>query len=256
MRKWLIRVCLLTGLIATTPALAGTVIETEGSASGISRMLIGDGRLRMESAGRVVLFDAGARVMKLLDPEAKTYNVLDEEDVRSMAQDMEEMSAQVEKQLENLPEKQREKMREQIRATLPGVGRQPDLRVEATGETASVAGVSCREARILSDGEPAQEICVADPGELGIARDDYDTMQAMFAFFADVAGAMGGGSALGIREMRHTMEELGGMPVRVRGLQDGGEWRIRAVESRSIAGDRFEVPAGYRQGRAMEGMSE
>lgn len=253
MRERVIAACLLAGLIAAAPTLAGTVIETDSSASGVGRILVSDGRLRMESGGRVVLFDAQAGEMTLLDPETRTYNVLDEEVVRRMAQQMEQMRAQLEKQLEGVPEGQREQMRRKMQEMLPGVGPPPGIRVEVTGETASVAGATCREARIHRDDEPAQEVCVADPGELGIPAGDFDTMTAMFGFFDDVAGAMGGDDArMGAREMRRTMDELGGMPARARALQGGNEWAIGSVETRSIADDRFAVPAGYEEGRGMD----
>lgn len=249
MRQWLTRLCLLGVVLGPLPAAAGTVIETEGAESGVNRILISEGRLRMESSGRVVLFDAGARRMTFVEPESRTYNTLGEQDIGKIARQLEQMRAQLERQLRHVPEDERAEMRRQIEQMLPGAGPQAGIRVEKTGGVAAVAGVSCREARIHRGGEPAREVCVAEPSDLGIPRADFETMLAMFGFFDDIAGAMGGDDAgMDAREMRRTMDELGGMPVRARGLKGGGAWEVRSVETRSIDAGAFEVPPGYREG--------
>jgi hypothetical protein len=238
-------------LLATGPALAGTVIETDSEQQGLNRMLVSGDQIRMESGGRVMLFDASASEMTFVMPDQKQYQVMTREDMQKVARQMKQMREQMEQQLQNVPEGQREQMRQQMQQMMPGMGPRPEIRVEATGKTAEVAGATCRQARIYRDDQPAHQVCVAEPGALGIPSGDFDTIMAMFGFFDEMAGAMGGGGDVGAREMRQMMEELGGMPARARSLQQGDSWHIRRVESRSIDASQFEVPDGYSEAEGM-----
>ena len=257
MRTWRSTICLVLGLFLFGPALAGTLIETESSDKGMNRMMVSGDQVRMESRGRVMLFDASAREMTVLMPSERKYQVMTEQDVRKLGQQMEQMRSQMEQQLQNVPEEQRAQMRKQMQSMMPGMGEQPEIRVEATGGSATVAGASCRQARVLRDGQPAHEVCVAEPGALGIPAEDFDTIMSMFGFFEDIAGAMGGGNAdIGAREMRQMMNELGGMPARAKAVQGGSAWKISSVETRSIDAGQFQVPSGYEEARSFGGMSQ
>ena len=108
MNKRTAAIWLAAGLCSAVPAWGGTVIETSSSEQGLNRMLISGDRVRMESGGRVMLFDASSTTMTFVDPSRKQYQVMDEQDVRKMAEQMKQMRAQIERQLENVPEGQRE----------------------------------------------------------------------------------------------------------------------------------------------------
>ena len=245
----------LVALLGAGAASGGTVIETQSSDDGDSRMMVSGQQLRMESDGRFMLFNAATEEMRFVDPASKSYTVMTREDVEQVAQRIEQMRQQMEKQLQNVPEDQRAAMRKQMQSMMPGTAERPEIRVEATGGSDQVAGASCELAKVYRGGQAAQEVCVADPEAVGIPASDFESIMGMFDFFDEIAGAMGGSdSKMGAREMRTMMEQLGGMPVRARGLQDSGSnWEIVGVRQESIADDRFTVPSGYQQRKRMGG---
>ncbi|MDZ7747467.1 MAG: DUF4412 domain-containing protein [Halofilum sp. (in: g-proteobacteria)] len=257
MRKATITICLLAGLLVATPALAGTVIEVNVTGEGTTRMLISGDRMRMESSDNVTLFDAAANEVTVLNLQEQTYHVMTKQDVQRMAKQMQQVRKQVEQQLQNMPEDQRAQMRKQMEQMMPGGGPPPKIRVEPTGGSGIVAGASCRKARLFRDDQATHELCVAEPGALGIPSDAFDTMMAMFGFFEEISGAAGGeGADIQVRAMEEMMSELGGMPARSRPLAGGAAWEIAGVESRSIDAGQFEVPSGYTEADPMSGQMQ
>lgn len=257
MRTWRSTSCLVIGLVLMGPAFAGTVIETESSQQGMNRMIVSGDQVRMESRGQAMLFDASAREMTVLIPSQSKYQVMDQQDVRKLGEQMQQMRSQMEQQLQNVPEDQRAEMRKQMQSMMPGMGDQPEIRVEATGGSASVAGASCREARVLRDDQPTHEVCVAEPGALGIPDEDFETLMSMFGFFEEMAGVMGGGNAeMGAPEMRQMMNELGGMPARAQAVDGSNSWQITGVEAHSVDASQFEVPADYEEAESAGGMTQ
>lgn len=239
-------IALLIGLLVAAPALAGTIVEVDGAEEGIGHMVISDGHMRMESGTNVTLFDAAENKVTIIDTQERSYHVVTRRDVENMAQQMARARKQMEQQLQNVPEEQRARMRKQMESMMPGSGARPEIRLQASGGSGETAGTACREATLYHDDQATHEVCVADPDALGIPSDDFDTMMSMFDFFDEIAGLLGdGGADIGARAMQRMMDELGGMPVRARPLQDGPAWEITRVETRAVDAGRFEVPSGY-----------
>lgn len=255
MRRWTAMSALLAGCLAAAPALAGTIIETESSSQGMNRMFVSGDQVRMDSDDTYMIFDAAASEMTFVNTAERRYQVMTEQDIRRMGERIRQMRQQMEQQLQNMPEEQRAQARQQMEQMMPSSGEQPELRVEATGGTDQVAGAECREARVYRDGDLAHEVCVAEPGALGIAAGDFDTVMAMFGFLEKMAGSLGGGAdQIGGREMRQMMDELGGMPARSSGQGEADSWEIRSVESGSIDAGRFEIPDGFQRMQGMGAM--
>lgn len=253
MRNTTATTCLLAGLLTAAPALAGTVVEVNSSDQGLSSIVISGGQMRMEGGQHVTLFDSNANEMTILSPQDQSYHVVTPQDVQRMAEQMKQVRQQMEQQLENMPEEQREQMRKQMESMMPGGGAPPEIRVEATGGSGSAAGASCRKATLYADDQATHEVCVADPGALGIPSGDFETMMGMFSFFEELGSfASAEDSDVQGRAMQEMMDELGGMPVRSRSLQGGQSWEIVGVETRSVDASRFEVPAGYTERDPMQ----
>jgi len=245
---------LLTATLSALPAAADTTIRTNSSDHGQATIYISGSRVAMDNAGdqHTTIYDGSAERMTFVDHGQRQYQRIGREQMEQIAQQMQRMREQFRKQLQTMPEDQREEMRKQMESMMPGAGEPPEIRVEPTGGTTTVAGTSCRQARVYRDGELAHEVCVAAPEAAGIARDDFDTITAMFGFFERMMGPMGGAERdIGPRTMTRLMQQMGGMPLRARNVDGGSRWEITGVSSDAVPDDRFAIPDGYSKGKSL-----
>lgn len=212
-------------------------------------------RVRMEGGpdGRgVTLFDASTREMIVIDPSRRSYYRMDAESMkqqgRQVSEQMRQMREQMEKQLENMPEEQRAMMREQMKQMMPeqAAGAGGDIRFESSGESATVAGIDCDISTVYRDGKPAQRVCMAEPGSLGMAGSDRATLRSMFKFLQEMASSFGG-AGMGAQIPAKMMETLDGVPIRSEDLESGQSWTLTDVRTDNVDPSRFAIPSGYNE---------
>jgi len=240
------------------PALAGVVIKAKSHGeSGASVMELEGKRMRTESTGsseRITLFDGQAQRLLLVNPEKKSYRVMDEASAKRTADQMAARLAQ-------LPPEVRARLQAQ-----PGAGATPARHrwtIEKTGASATVAGRACTFYRVLKDGKAEgtgghrQEFClIAWGGDL--RRDDFAALAAMGLFAEKLASTMasglGGGRGPGDLDGRlfgGWFADAPGFPGQAVRIDASGartvDWELVSVERRSIPADRFAPPAGFEE---------
>lgn len=180
---------------------------------------------------------------------------------------MSEMEKQMKEQLATLPPDQRAQMEQMMKQMLQGRAGQPGaaqdappprVTVERTGEQATIAGLSARRFRVLSEGQPFQDLWLAsDPGllqelQLQRASDAYARMSAC------QMGPRSGpaGAAAAVAESQEYRKLYGeGWPVRVVSYAAGAPRTVSEVvkiERRDVPEAEFAPPAGFRMAPLME----
>ena len=116
------------------------------------------------------------------------------------------------------------------------------VRYEARGDGGSSAGISCKWYEAYEGAQKVRELCLADPGAIGLSGADKDTMISMQKAIKAFAARLGN-AGMFVDDMPE------GFPVRVRHLDSNGqltaEQQVASVSKDSIDPSLFEVPSGY-----------
>lgn len=238
-----------------------------GEESSGSTLMIKGSQVRMEERdadGSTVysLFDSETRTLVMVIDEERSYAELTEDGLRAQAGEVRAMQEgfleQMRQQMEQMPPEQRSMMEQQMRqmgidaAMLSGEDSPvPDssaLETRRTGTSDTIGGVRCEGMEVLMDGTRTNELCVADPQQLGLSAADFATLRTLFEFMqslSDIALSMGGPFAA---EMSAEMlPVVDGVPVQVKNLHDGSVMTLQSVSTDTLSADLFQVPAGYQR---------
>lgn len=257
-------------LVLATPAAASadaTLRFTDNGEGSGSTLMIRGNMVRMEEReadGSTIysLFDSETRTLTMIMDDERGYAELTEAALKAQADQVrtmqEEFLQQMRQQMEHMPPEQRGMMEQQMRqmgidpAMLSGedtpVADSSALQTRRTGKTGAVSGIRCVEVEVLLDGERTNELCVAEPEQVGLDSGDFATLKQLFEFMqrlSDIALSMGGPFAA---EMGAEMlPVVDGVPVRVRNLADGSVITLQSIATETLAQDLFRVPEGYQR---------
>ena len=232
---------LLCLVFAAAEALAdATLIYEEGSGSNYLRIAQGKVRLDARHDAGWMLFDAERRTLTMVDPMAREYRVLDEAAADAIAGTAGAMMQTMDAQLAALPPQMRDQMRQMQGGILPGGGKQPAV-VETTGRHGAAAGFDCAYSRVLVQGAPPSEVCLAPAESLGLSPADRATINA----WQDFARAMAGKAAAFISVDPAIFGSDGQVPLIYRHGDTSGA--LSKVESAAVEPELMRIPAGYRQ---------
>ncbi len=231
-------------LIVPAVALADARIEmtTDRTEKGTFVMQVKDGKTRWDQQGDArgsVLFDAATGTLTVINHADKSYMNLDKATVQGVSEQMKAAMKQMEAQMANMPPEQRE----MIMKRMPGFAKEkarPVFSAEKAGGTDKVNGIKCRNMRLLKDGKPHTDACVADADALDIPKADFDALSAMFEAMQEMASQFSGDN----RAM--PLREIGGVPVRSVDVETGEVSEVVSVSDDALDGTLFEVPADYR----------
>lgn len=238
-----------------------TIKETGSSAPVEQRALVKDNKVFIEAVGGSpdadMLFDAAKKEVVIISHRDKTLMELDEQKMEAIARQtagmMDQLKSQMAEQLKNLPEDQRKQMEEMLGANMPGLmdqGQKKPVERELVtlDQTDTINGFDCRRYRVLEDGQPVAESCVAAREELDLSDSDYQTLRTMQDFarqLADRMQAMMGKQGAAMPGMAGA--SFDGVPVVVNDLSgQGSEVRLKSVQHDALDASRFQVPEGYR----------
>ena len=258
---------LILGLGSTAVLADATLRFTETHADAGSTLMIREGKVRLEEReadGSMIysLFDRELRTLTMIMDEERSYAELTVAALEAQADQVREMQEgflrQMREQMETMPPEQRAMMEQQMRqmgidpAMLSGhdtpVPDLSSLETRPTGERRTVGGVTCQGMDVHLGGELTNELCVAQPGDVGLSDADFNTLRDLFEFMqslSEVAMAMGGPFAADMgAEM---LPVLDGVPVLVRNLGDGSEVRLQSVATDRLSDDLFLIPADYQR---------
>lgn len=246
-----LRPLLLLPFLLPGPCLADTKLTYKSSSVPGEAMVLAarKGDVTMGDPESWILVKKGEKKITIVDTRSGTYTVMDEEAAKRMGQQVDaaqqQMNAMIEQQMANMTEEQKAQVRAMMGDKMPGARTTapPRTTVERLGEE-TVAGVTCINIRILLDGKPSGDACVATAGVLSVDPEDYQAMVAandtMRQLMENVMGHIDSDAvSLNLRAMK-------GIPIRMRDLVDGEEILLDSRSSAPLSPDAFTVPANLR----------
>jgi hypothetical protein len=240
-------------LLGPLTAHAGYLIVDQNG----EQVLLSTGRLKMapSSAGGIVMvLDVGRARLWIADPGRRLYweGTVDQycDGVRGLAAvPTAEMERVLADQLKDLPPEERERtlqLMKRAQGETGAAGRVPQVTVERTADTETIAGLSTRKYRVLSDGTLYEELWIAsDPAllrELIVAR-----APETFGRMSGCLGTAGGAQRVEATEAYRRLYSEG-WPLKAVFHGGGGATpgtAVTRVERRDIPDAEFAPPKGF-----------
>ena len=186
-----------TALFATGSLFAGVKIVSENTDLTTKKVttdviLLDANRMRMETDnGTVVMFltDGGRNRMVMLSKDKKTYQEIDEQTMKQMAEQMSGATAQMEAAMKNMPPEQRAAMEKMMKGKMPQAAA-PVKTVYTAKGSGSVNGFSCTKYEGVRGGEKEADVCAAVPAQLKLSASDMQIFEKMKEFSSSLVSAL------------------------------------------------------------------
>ena len=257
-------------LALAIPSSAGVLYEVESSYGGTATqagIAVDSLKMKMDvSSGDKdwnghMIFDGDRHEMIVVNHDKKTYFVIDQEQMKKLADTVNQAMASVEQALAALPESQRSKMEQMMKSRIPDMGtpREPS-ELKKTGGSDKVSGFDCEVYEVWRSGVRERELCVTDWNNVAGGSEVADVFYEMGEFMTEMLDSlpkMGGGGSLGDATYEH-IKEMNGFPVRTREYGDNGKLAGQSslISSKEVDFDPtdFEPPKKYKRQDLMKGM--
>lgn len=240
-------------------AAADTTLEFDAAQGGMNTVMVKDGRVSMATGNppqaQISLYDSRAGTFTIVNPEQRTYMVLDNASIQAQAKQVQamrqQMMAQVQERMKQMPPEQRQLMEQQMArmGMGPTAGTQPtpNFSTRKTGQTESINGIACEVYESYRDDQPVGKACVASAKALGVSEDDYRTLKNMFSFTQSMAKEFAASSGTPTPpNPLSVFDKTDGLPVKISG-PSGNLMTLATVSNNAVSAENFQVPAGYRQ---------
>ena len=229
-----------------------------GKQPQIQTVMVTSGKVRMEQGtddddDSLLLYHQADNTFFAIQPSEKSYMEFDPEKAGAMmdqaSQMQQQMMAQLQERLKEMPEEQREQMMAMMNRsgkTMPGLAPLPEepVRYEPRGGSDSIGGFVCRWVDAYQGERKVRELCLADASSMGMPSGDKDTMMAMQSSMKALTKRLGSAGMF-----QDNMPD--GFPVHVRHFGSNGqvtsEQQVHDVSHDKLDGSLFEVPAGYQK---------
>jgi hypothetical protein len=240
--------CFLTA--ARLGAADGVLIVQKHTSSGTtetSQTQIEKTRMRSERgiAGKpqIIIFDGTAQVIRMIDPEKKSYRELTKADVDRLGSQVSGAMAQVQEQMKNLPPEQRERMEAMMRGR--GLGALAVKTEYRRNGTDKVGKWTCDKYDGYKKEEKVSEICTVPVATLGLTPADFEITKLAAQFFQQLSAQIADQMLwLGSPE-----QGFSGIPVRtiVTFGQRQTTTEVTEVTHKTFSNEDYAVPAGYQK---------
>ena len=224
-----------------------------GKQPQIQTVMVTSGKVRMEQGNvddSLLLYHQANNTFIAIQPNDKSYMEFDPEKAGEMmdqaSQMQQQIMAQLQESLKEMPEEQREQMMKMMNRsgkTMPGLPEEP-VRYEPRGGRDSIDGFVCKWVEAYQGERKVRELCLADPSSMGMPSGDEDTMMAMQSSMKVLVKRMGSAGMF-----QDNMPD--GFPVHVRHFGSNGqvtsEQQVQDVSHDKLDASLFEVPAGYQK---------
>jgi hypothetical protein len=264
-----------------TSSHADTTLQYDlGSGKEPNIVMISGGKVRMESPSpqgkALMIYDDQTKSFTALHSEEKSYVVMDKSTVQEQGKRMQamrkQMEAQMQERLKQMPEDQRKKMEEQMARM--GIGSSPkappshpEFSTKNTNRTQSINSFSCVVYESYMGSEKIGEACIASPQSLKLSKDDYQTLQGMFAFQRDVQKefASAAGASTASQQEMEMFDHVDGLPINIKVTnKQGAGMTLASISNQALSPELFQVPPGYHKidpmqsqgGRGLGGSSQ
>lgn len=254
---------LLTGallVMAVSEARPGVVIEMEvkesgsGASAPVETIYAQSEMLRMDSkesgSGSMSMIFRD-QALWMMDHDKKECRTIDKAGMQQLGAQLGGMLQQMEAELAKLPPDQRammeKMMKEKLPAGMPGPSAPRKLEV---GGTETIGDYRCTLHTLHSGDERVWEVCAADEGLPAGADEARAAFESMSEFAESLREVFQKGPFAGMIETPfNAMDEIDGMPVRIRAFRDGqvvSETTLKSITSRDLDNAMFSVPEGYK----------
>ena len=243
-----LKTLIITLFIASPAYSQGLVMvmtETRGGQTMQNRMQLDSTHIRADIRDNgqqmIVTYDAGAKVMRMIDTPKRTYTEITEADLKQMAGMMQQMQAQ----MKNLPPEVQKQMAGRM-GGMPGGGAAPErITYKRTG-TSKVGQWACTTYDGFRGSEKVAEVCAAESG-LNVTAADFQVVQQL----ADMMKSMAPGQIDQIA-VYGTVDSQGfaGFPVKRVTFRNGkpeSTSELTEFRREGIPADAFAVPAGFKK---------
>ncbi len=248
---------LLTALVLclSTAALADLTMVSESTSQGKVRTVTlsakgGKAYFEMKEADgptRVMLRDADAKKMFLIDHPKKTVVVVTEEDSKGLEEKQAQLRAQMQAQLAKMPPEQRARIESTMLGTMGGEAKPPDFTYEKKKSgTRKLNGFTCQDYAMKRDGKAWGEGCFITWKDAGFTADEFKATMLRAMPTMGGAGPMGNAfeanaHAPGFPVWRTVVDAQGVVTI---------ETTVKSLSKTSMPAENFEVPKDYTE-RAM-----
>jgi len=236
----------ILGCVACVPAFADFRAEfavVKGSQKaegpGMSRLELGDGKMRMDADNVSMLMDAGTGKMTVLMHDKHQYM-----DMQKIVETASAAMATANAALANLPPEQRAMIEQRMGGKIPGVGAKTDVSITPTGTRERVGKFDCEVYRSQINGEHIEDVCLANVADAGISGADQATLRRAFDQMKAMTDKMSNGM---FHSPLRTMP-TDKFPVRMTRYDDGKPVQVVELKSLTTGGvpaSDFAIPAGY-----------
>ncbi len=205
-----------------------------------------------------MIFRGDRREMVVVDHDTRSYHLLDQQAIQSIAGQVSEAQRMMQEALKNVPEDRRAMVEQMMKQRMPPGTEVPGQRVKSelrkTGERGTKSGYPCVKYEVFLGDAKIRELWVTDWSNVEGGEDVVGTFEDMADFFREMMDSFpdfGQQGSMGDPAFEH-MRELGGFPVVTREFDeyDGSleaESTLRSARRQTIDPDAFEPPSGYKR---------
>jgi hypothetical protein len=202
-----------------------------------------------------IIFKGDRDEMINLDHIHKTYSVMDKETLKSLASQMNEAMAQMEKATAEMSPEERAMMERMMKGTMPTM--QDTKHVEPVIKQAgsgNVSGYSCTKYEVYKGTEKVRELCITKWSNIEGGSEIQSSLLKMANFMEDLSKSLPPGSnfmastANFEKNVFNQISKLNGFPVQTTDYDKGSVTGITTFKSSNNTGldtSAFEPPAGY-----------
>jgi hypothetical protein len=236
------------GLAAAADGVLIVQKHTSGGATNTNEIQIERTRMRAETGGgdraQVVVFDATAQVVRMINPARKTYTELTKADIDRLGGQVAGARAQMQDQMKNLPPEQRERIEAMMRGR--GVAGAALAKTEyRKSGTDKVGKWTCDKYDGYRGDQKVSELCTVNPAVLGLTAADFDISKQAAKFFQQLAPQ----NADQMFSIGGADQGFSGIPVRsiVTVGQNQITTEVTDVSRKTFADGSYAVPAGFQK---------
>lgn len=267
------RIEVLLLLALASPGYAGVIFEFEtidkrssDAEPDVIHTLVDGADIKIDVTGprganADMIYRGDSREMLAIDHDNQSYVVFDEAMIGEISNRLNNLEAELQKALQDVPADQRAMVEEMMRQRMPtatsGKSVMPSFTVKKTGESAEQNGFPCRKHELYRNGELSKTIWVTDWKNVDGGREAMGAFEGLGDFIEEIQAAMpdfAKSDQVGGHAYEH-LEELGGFPVvTIDHAADGSvtdESRLLSSKQTDVPADSFEPPANYQRQELM-----
>jgi hypothetical protein len=199
------------------------------------------------------IFDANSGTITVVEPDKKSYMVIDPEEL------CKELSSMMEAMMSQVPPDQRAAMEQMLQGQSKAKKTAPAVTVKRLGDGDSIAGFETVRYNLMVDSAPYKDIWLAKDGPS--MEEVQELLKSVVKMFKKMEGCTKAGGGLvganpelskeymGLMEKGWTMKEVN--------LQNGSVVsEVQSLKRKDIPASEFAIPAGYRLVDIMEMMGQ